>query len=89
MIFLFAAGYTGAVHSIGSVSARLDVLTAFALASANAPRAYVRPTMCPSEDGVMNLTQARHPCLELQEGVDFIANDVSFKRGESLAALSV
>ncbi|XP_046629416.1 DNA mismatch repair protein Msh2 isoform X1 [Neodiprion virginianus] len=81
-IINIAAGYTGPVHSIGSVTAQLDVLTAFALASANAPRAYVRPEMCSSDVGELNLIQARHPCLELQEGVDFIANDVSFKRDE-------
>ncbi|XP_012264178.2 DNA mismatch repair protein Msh2 [Athalia rosae] len=81
-IIKIAAGYTGPIHSIGSVSARLDVLTAFALASANAPKAYVRPNICPSENGELSLIQARHPCMELQEGVDFIANDVNFKRGE-------
>lgn len=30
----------------------------------------------------MILTEARHPCLEVQDDVDFIANDVTLKRGK-------
>ncbi|XP_024935873.1 DNA mismatch repair protein Msh2 isoform X2 [Cephus cinctus] len=78
-----AAGYCSPIKSIGSVVACLDVLTAFATAAANAQKAYVRPEMLPSETGELKLEQARHPCLELQEGVDYIANDIDFKRDES------
>lgn len=55
---------------------------AFALAAANAHKTYVRPEMLSSEHGEFNLVQVRHPCLEIQEGVDYIANDVYFKRGQ-------
>lgn len=41
----------------------------------------MRPEMLPSEKGEFNLIQVRHPCLEVQEGVDYIANDINFKRG--------
>jgi len=63
------------------VLARLDVLTAFASAAMSANKVYVRPEMLPSEEGELNLIQVRHPCLEVQQGIDYIANDISFKRG--------
>lgn len=31
--------------------------------------------------GVINIVQARHPCLEVQENVAFIPNDASFDKG--------
>nr|XP_050846789.1 DNA mismatch repair protein Msh2 isoform X1 [Vespula vulgaris] len=81
-IIEIAAGYTSPIKSIGDVIACLDVLMAFALAAANAHKTYVRPEMLSSEHGEFNLVQVRHPCLEIQEGVDYIANDVYFKRDE-------
>ncbi|XP_034173132.2 DNA mismatch repair protein spel1 [Osmia lignaria lignaria] len=77
-----AAGYNSPVKVIGNTLACLDVLTAFASAAISANKPYVRPEMLPSEAGEFNLVQVRHPCLENLEGVDYIANDVSFKRGE-------
>ena len=32
--------------------------------------------------GVLKLKEARHPCLEVQDDVSFIPNDVSFHKGE-------
>lgn len=61
----------------------MDVLNAFALVAAIAPKSYVRPEMLPSEAGVLKLIQARHPLVEIQRDVHYIANDIVFKRGES------
>jgi len=47
----------------------------------SANKVYVRPEMLPSEEGELNLIQVRHPCLEVQQGIDYIANDINFKRG--------
>lgn len=77
----WTAGYSSTIKAIGNVLASLDVLTAFASVAVSANKPYVRPEMLPTEAGEFNLTQVRHPCLEIQEGVDFIANDISFKRG--------
>ncbi|CAK9806196.1 DNA mismatch repair protein Msh2 [Anthophora quadrimaculata] len=77
-----AAGYSSSVKAIGNILASLDVLTAFASAAISANKPYVRPEMLPSEVGKFSLTQVRHPCLEIQEGVDYIANDINFKREE-------
>ena len=76
-----AAGYCNAIKSMGMVTATLDVLTAFANAAVMGQKPYVRPTMLPSEDGEFSLVQARHPCLEVQDNVHYIANDIDFKRG--------
>ena len=81
-IIEIAASYSNPVKAIGNVLACLDVLTAFASAAISANKPYVRPEMLPSESGELNLVQVRHPCLEIQEGVDYIANDVNFKRGK-------
>ncbi|XP_033210960.1 DNA mismatch repair protein Msh2 [Belonocnema kinseyi] len=78
-----AAGYSETVKSIGTVIANLDVFTSFAGVALNSQKAFVRPEILPSDAGILNLVQVRHPLLEIQEGVDFIANDVSLKRGES------
>ncbi|XP_012537376.1 DNA mismatch repair protein Msh2 [Monomorium pharaonis] len=77
-----AAGYSDTVRTIGSVLACLDVLTAFASTAISANKMYVRPKMVPSEEGELNLIQVRHPCLEMQQGVDYIANDIDFKRDQ-------
>lgn len=81
-IIEIAAGYSNTIKAIGNVLASIDVLTAFASAAICANKPYVRPEMLPSEKGEFNLIQVRHPCLEVQEGVDYIANDINFKRGE-------
>lgn len=61
--------------------AHLDVLTSFSVVVATAPRAYTRPKMHPEGSGILKLSQARHPCLERQDGVDYIPNDAYFKHG--------
>lgn len=50
------------------------------MAAVNAPEAYVRPKIVESLDEFI-LEGARHPCLEIMEGVSYIANDVKFERG--------
>lgn len=69
------------MKTIGNIIATLDVLNSFALAATNANQAYVRPEMLPGEAQELHLVQVRHPCLEMQEGVNYIANDVQFAGG--------
>lgn len=61
--------------------AQLDCLLSFAVAAVSAPIPYVRPNMNPEGSGILELKDLRHPCLELQEDVTYIANDVYFKQG--------
>ena len=36
---------------------------------------------CVTGSGILKLKEARHPCLEMQDDVSFIPNDVSFDKG--------
>ncbi|KAJ1824509.1 MSH2 protein [Coemansia sp. RSA 2671] len=76
-----ASSYCSVLERLNKTVAHLDVILSFAEASASAPTPYVRPTLKP--DGDLRLVAARHPCLEVQDGVSFIANDVSMVKGES------
>lgn len=77
-----AAGYSNTLQIISNILAQLDVLTSFAVVGACAPVPYVRPVMQERSAGIFSLTQARHPCLEMQDSVSFIPNDVHLKQGD-------
>ncbi|GAO52574.1 putative DNA mismatch repair protein Msh2 [Saitoella complicata NRRL Y-17804] len=77
------ASYCGVFELLSQLIAHLDVIVAFAHVSVHAPTGYVRPRMLARGEGDMILKDSRHPCLEMQDDVDFIANDVTLKRGES------
>ena len=63
--------------------AHLDVIVSFAHVSVHAPAAYVRPKMHGRGEGDTILKEARHPCMEMQDDVQFITNDVELRRGSS------
>ncbi|KAJ2242787.1 MSH2 protein, partial [Coemansia sp. RSA 454] len=75
-----AASYSPVLERLNTVVAHLDVILSFAEASAMAPVPYTRPVLT---SGDVHLVAARHPCLEVQEGVNFIANDVEMTRDGS------
>ena len=78
-----AATYAPVLERAAEAVAHLDVLCALAHHAAH--HNYCRPTLTDSEeDGAgICLQQARHPCVERQEGVDFIPNDYNLVFGES------
>jgi DNA mismatch repair protein MSH2 len=78
-----ASTYLPVVEAASTVIAELDVLTSFATAAALSPNGYVRPVLRPRGSGVLKLSAARHPCVELMDGVNFIANDYDLERGSS------
>ncbi|KAJ2742168.1 MSH2 protein [Coemansia sp. BCRC 34301] len=80
-VIKIASSYCSVLERLNKTVAHLDVILSFAEASATAPTPYVRPTVKP--DGDLRLVAARHPCLEVQDSVSFIANDVSMVSGES------
>ena len=45
-----------------------------------APIPYVRPNFDTSAHPIIDLKESRHPCVELQENVEFIPNDSYFER---------
>ncbi|MEW5305591.1 MAG: hypothetical protein WDW36_008123 [Sanguina aurantia] len=78
-----AASFVDVWKGVSCTLAELDVLAGFADLSVNAPTPYVRPVMEPRETGVLVLKGARHPCVELQDGVSFMPNDCVMERGSS------
>lgn len=54
----------------------------FAYVSDKSANPFVKPDVMDKGTSDMILSEARHPCLEVQDGVDFIANDVTLKRGK-------
>ena len=77
-----AASYSPVVANASQLVATLDVWAALAHHAAYSPHGYCRPTLTDEEDGTIELEQARHPCVELQESVEFIPNDVHLGGGE-------
>ena len=78
-----AASYCPIIEQVAGVLAHLDVIVSLAHVSVHAPTSYVRPKMHPRGEGNTILKEARHPCMEMQDDVQFITNDVSLIRGSS------
>ncbi|KAL2268315.1 hypothetical protein VTJ83DRAFT_3161 [Remersonia thermophila] len=78
-----AASYCPVLERLAGVLAHLDVIVSFAHCSVHAPTAYVRPKIHPRGEGQTILKEARHPCLEMQDDVQFITNDVELTRDKS------
>ncbi|KAI9697896.1 MAG: MutS-like protein [Bogoriella megaspora] len=78
-----AGSYCPVFEKLAGVLAHLDVIVSFAHVSIHAPTSYVRPTMHPRGTGNTILKEARHPCMEMQDDVQFITNDVSLCRESS------
>lgn len=79
-----ACTYAPVFELIEETLAELDVLLSFAHSSVNAPTPYTRPKMLPKGEGVIDLVNARHPCVEVVQedsGQQFIANNVHLRRG--------
>jgi DNA mismatch repair protein MSH2 len=78
-----AASYSPVLERLAGVLAHLDVIVSFAHCSVHAPISYVRPKIHARGTGQTILTEARHPCLEMQDDVQFITNDVELTRDKS------
>ncbi|KAI9728251.1 MAG: MutS-like protein [Cirrosporium novae-zelandiae] len=78
-----ASSYVPVLERLAALLAHLDVIVSFAHVAVHAPTPYIRPTLHPRGTGSIILKEARHPCLEMQDDVQFITNDVSLLRDES------
>jgi DNA mismatch repair protein MSH2 len=82
-----AQGYAPIFATLSALHADLDVFASLAHAAATASPPYVRPVLHAragdSGAGALRLLGARHPCLEVQPGVSFIANDIELVKGKS------
>ncbi|KAJ7089358.1 muts domain V-domain-containing protein [Mycena belliarum] len=78
-----ASTYTPVLESMDNIIAHLDVILSFAHVSVNAPEPYVKPKVSQRGTGDLVLRDARHPCLEVQDDVSFIPNDVEMVKDKS------
>ncbi|RDW67869.1 putative DNA mismatch repair protein msh-2 [Coleophoma cylindrospora] len=78
-----AASYCPVIEKLAGLLAHMDVIVSFAHCSIHAPTSYVRPKIHPRGQGDTVLKESRHPCLEMQDDIQFITNDVTLKRGDS------
>lgn len=78
-----AASYCPLLEQLAGIIAHLDVIVSFAHISVHAPTPYVRPKVHARGTGNTILKEARHPCMEMQDDISFITNDVSLIRDES------
>ncbi|KAM0897627.1 hypothetical protein ACQ4PT_022444 [Festuca glaucescens] len=70
-------------ENFSAIISELDVLQSFADLATSCPVPYVRPDITTSEEGDIIVQGSRHPCLEAQDGVNFIPNDCTLVRGKS------
>lgn len=82
-----AQGYVDTFATLSGVVAELDCLLSFAVVAVSAPVPYVRPKITENTgEGrrrKIHLKDLRHPFIELQDDMNFIANDVDFDERES------
>jgi DNA mismatch repair protein MSH2 len=78
-----ASSYIPVFEKLAGVLAHLDVIVAFSHVSVHAPTAYTRPKIHERGTGNTILKEARHPCMEMQDDISFITNDVALERGTS------
>eukprot|EP00941_MAST-03F_sp_MAST-3F-sp1_P003779 g3779.t1 len=77
-----AATYLPVLDAATITLADLDVLLALAHVAAHTPSEYCKPKLSIDEvaDTKLILKNARHPCVEMMDDVDFIPNDYTLKR---------
>ena len=82
-IVAVAASYCPVLEKLGGLLADLDVIVSLAHVASHSRGGYVRPKMHARGTGSTNLIASRHPCMEVQDDIDFIPNDVNLSRGTS------
>jgi DNA mismatch repair protein MSH2 len=67
--------YISRLEDLSNLLADLDVYVNLAHVSVSGNQQYVRPVMRAQGTGTLALVNSRHPCVEAQDSINFIAND--------------
>ncbi|KAH3667881.1 hypothetical protein WICMUC_005159 [Wickerhamomyces mucosus] len=83
-IIAITSTYSPVLEKLSLVLSNLDVIIAFAHVSSYAPVPYTKPKLYSIDDpnGKVELLESRHPCVEMQDDVQFISNDFKLKRDD-------
>lgn len=81
-IIRVASGYLDSLQILNNLIAELDIFVSFAQVALSSQADYVRPILHPIGSGIIKIKESRHPCLEVQDGVNFIPNDAEFVQNE-------
>nr|XP_032516742.1 DNA mismatch repair protein Msh2 [Danaus plexippus plexippus] len=82
-IINIASTYSECLYCLSNIISKLDVLVSLSVVASTSSSKYTRPVLTTSIQDLV-LKDVRHPCLELQEGVSYIPNDVVLERDSSL-----
>ncbi|KAJ3142593.1 MutS-like protein [Physocladia obscura] len=77
------AGYFPVFERLNQLVAHLDVVVSLAHVAVHAPQQFIRPKVTRKGESNLSLKGSRHPCLEVQDGVSFISNNVELNRDTS------
>lgn len=72
------------MQQLNNLISEIDIYVAFAKVAISSQSVYTRPKLYESGTGVLRIKEARHPCLEVQDGINYIPNDVEFIKNEKL-----